>query len=60
MCKGSLFFPSLPNLLFVGVFFLRAAPMADDSPQARGQIGATDTATAMKDLSCVCDLHRSS
>ena len=41
-------------------------PVAYGSSQARGQIGAaaaahiTATATAMPDLSCICNLHHSS
>ena len=60
--------------LFIYLFFIfgfclfRAAPVAYGGSQARGQIGvqppayatATATATAMPDLSCVCDLHHSS
>ena len=51
------------GLKFFGtsLFFLfRAAPVAPGSSQARGQIGAAaaiyNTATAIPDLSCICDL----
>ena len=42
-----------------------AAPAAYGGSQAKGPIGAVDagpytTATAMPDLSCICDLHHSS
>ena len=48
--------------LFVCLFVLlfRAAPSAYGGSQARGPIRAYTTATAMADLSRICDLHRSS
>ena len=64
--------PEVPDVLelLIGFFFLllRAAHMAYGSSQARGQIEAiaaghatdTATATAVLDLSHVCDLHHSS
>ena len=53
----------LSHCLFIYLFF-RVAPVASVSSQARGQIEpqlqAYTTATAMWDLSRVCDLHPSS
>ena len=58
---------SLGCLLFyfiLFIYFCRAAPVAYGSSQARGQIRAVaagyTTATAMPDLSCICDLCCSS
>ena len=52
------------GILFIFFFFFclffRVAGAAYGSSQARGRIGATlpvyTTATAMQDLSCICDL----
>ena len=54
--KGFFFF-----FFFFGLF--RATPLAYGSSQARGPVGALaaayTTATALPDLSCICDLHSS-
>ena len=47
-------------LFYFIVFYFRATPTAYGGSQARGLIGAYTTATAMPDLSRVCDLHHSS
>ena len=59
----------LKNYLFKLIFLFiwglfRTTPAAHGSSQARGGIGAAaagqTTATATRDPSCICDLHRSS
>ena len=52
---------NLMQQAFIYLFNLfRAVPIAYGGCKARGQIGAYATATAIPDLSHICDLHHSS
>ena len=54
------FSPPFSHPSFLPAFLLfRATPVAYGSSQDRGQIGAYVTATAMQDLSLICDLYHS-
>ena len=46
--------------VYIHICLFKASPMAYWSSQARDRIGATATATAMPDMSHICDLHHSS